>query len=142
MTEQITLALPGEMKYLHLVSRFGARIADTMSQPQGANGNAVFSNTIELALSEAFTNSVKHKSCQQGESKVIITFEVGENELTVIIKDSNPRFDMEGVSTPVLADYPDNGYGVLLLKRIMDSLTYCRKKGWNVITMAKKLTIN
>ena len=137
MTERITIILPSEMKYLHLVSQFGKRVAESLHQPQGEI-KCAFSSTIELALSEAFTNSVKHKRLLQDESEVIITFEVEENELTVVIKDTNPRFDFKCVTAPCPDDYPESGYGLFLLKRTMDTVNYCREKGWNVITMAKK----
>ena len=142
MKECITLRLPGEMKYLRLVSRFGARVAESMGQTRKANDSSVFSSTVELALSEAFTNSVKHKCLQQEVSDVIVTFEVGENQLTVIIKDSNPRFDMERIARPVPTDYPDSGYGLFLLKQIMDTVTYHRQANWNVVTMTKKTILN
>jgi len=141
MTEYITLTLPAEMKYLHLVSRFGARVADSITQPAGPNDVHGFSRAFELALSEVFTNAVKHKDGLQDESQVIIEFEAGENKLTVRVKDRNPRFDMESASAPQLSDYPDSGYGIFLLKQVMDTVTYRRKEGWNMITMAKNIVL-
>jgi len=141
MTEYVTITLPAKMKYLHLVSKFGARMVSSIDPPIDSKEAHDCSHAFELALSEAFTNAVKHKGGMTDKTEVIIEFEVGENELVVMVKDRNPRFDMANVSPPLISDHPDSGYGIFLIKQIMDKMTYHREDGCNVVTMSKKINL-
>ena len=93
-------------------------------------------------MSEAFANAVKHRNDFDPEFQIVIEFEMNEAELTVTVKDRNPPFGLDWVSPLELSDHPESGYGLYLLKQVMDVVTYRRENDWNIIRMTKKLDQN
>jgi len=137
--ERIALTVPVKIKYLHLVSQFGVRAADSIEHPGGPNGESGFAHSFELALSEAFTNAVKHSQGSRALSKIIIEFEIEEDALSISVKDRNPRFDPDVAPPADIGTCPVGGYGLFLMKQVMDKVAYRREDGWNVMTMSKKV---
>lgn len=139
MSEPIILTVPAAMKYLHLVSQFAVRVAGFIDPPKGPGDGVDFAHAFELALSEAFTNAVKHVQGFRALSKIIIEFEIEEDALSMSIKDRNPRFDPDVTPPADIRTFPVGGYGIFLMKQVMDRVGYRREVGWNVMTMSKKL---
>jgi serine/threonine-protein kinase RsbW len=138
MTDAITLTVPAKMTYLHLVSRFAARIARGIAPRGGPVDRSDFSHAFELALSESFTNAVKHGGASMTRRRIVIEFETGENSLHVTLKDPNPPFAIHDLTAPDIDAHPESGYGIFLLKQVMDTVSFRRENGCNELTMAKK----
>jgi serine/threonine-protein kinase RsbW len=139
MKDQITLTVPPDLKYIRLASLMGSQVAETIYHSVGLENGQLFCHAFELALSEAFANAVKHGKGSGPEFQIVIEFEVHEAKLTVTVKDRNPPFGLDGASPLDLSNHPESGYGLFLLKQVMDTVTYRREKDWNMITMTKKL---
>ncbi len=142
MTETITLTVPVAMKHLHLVAQLGVQMADSVGPPRVPGEHVDFSGDVELALSEAFTNAVKHAPPSGSSARVIIEFSVGPGILTVAVKDRNPPFDPDVAPLADITTYPSGGFGVFLMKQVMDTVGYRRESGWNVITLSKLLKLD
>ncbi len=77
---------------------------------------------ILLAASEAITNCVVHayKPTREGRVDVIIRFNDGEVELTV--RDYGSGLRMEQYDTPDTEKASEGGYGIYLIRSLMDDV--------------------
>ena len=100
-----------------------------------------FIAAIELAIGEASSNSAKYYSAtNEKDGKIAICFRVKGEVLEILIKDQNEAFDFSGTDAPDFSTIPEQGYGIFIMKSIMDKVTYGRIDGWNVISMKKELS--
>jgi serine/threonine-protein kinase RsbW len=100
-----------------------------------------FIAAVELAIGEASTNAAKYCSAMgRNCSKISIYFRFEGKTLEVMIKDHNGVFDFSGVAAPDFDAMPEQGYGIFIMKNMMDEVTYQHVDGWNIITMKKKIS--
>jgi len=97
-----------------------------------------FAHAFELAVSEAFTNSVTHAGQRSAPPSVTVIFLAEPKQLTVSICDTNAPFSID-TKAPDIESYPENGYGLLIIRKVMDKVTYRRESDMNIISMSKML---
>ncbi len=99
---------------------------------------------LELCLTEALNNVIKHAYKEDKEQKIYLTFTFNVNELEIVIEDSGlPRtnfkepvlnYDPSDVNT-----LPEGGMGLFIIKNLMNDVTYNRIEGKNTFIMKKIL---
>jgi len=139
MKERVTLKLPPNLKFLRLASAAGADAAWGVASTVGLENQDAFVHSVELAVSEVFANAVKHRCPVAHPWRIIVEFGIGDRGLEVSVKDRNPRFDLSNVPPPDVDAYPESGYGLYLVKQVMDTVTVRREPDGNVIIMAKAI---
>lgn len=98
-----------------------------------------FLDQVELAVGEACTNSAQHGSTKNSEDgRIVVMFFVEEDHLTIMVKDRNAPFDFANIRPPNLDETPESGYGIFLMKEMMDEVTCLRKDGWNILQLKKR----
>lgn len=95
-----------------------------------------------LALQEAVTNVLKHGYAgTDGQGFLEIRLSYGESDLEIEIRDDAQAFDpthVEEMRDPALMDdLPEGGYGLHIIRTVVDRLEYRREAGQNVLTLAK-----
>ena len=99
--------------------------------------------SLNLALEEAATNVVLYAYPEGTRGTLDIIGEVKENILTFVLKDSGVAFDPTAKEdadvTLGVEERPIGGLGIFLIKQLMDSVSYERKDGQNILKMSKKL---
>ena len=99
--------------------------------------------SLNLALEEAVTNVIDYAYPEGTEGNVDIVGEISGKQLKFIISDSGQEFDPtaapEADITLGVEDRPIGGLGIYLVRKIMDSVSYERTDGKNVLSMTKKL---
>lgn len=139
MKRVITLTLPGDLRFTRLASQTAANTASLLTSTCNANAdNWEFSHAFELAVSEAFSNTVLYAAGKTVPQQITITFILEERKLTITMRDTNVPFSIE-TPEPNLENYPERGYGLMLIRTIMDTVSYSRENGENIITMSKQL---
>lgn len=99
-----------------------------------------FADAVELAVGEACTNSVKYcPTSKAAEQRILLIFEFGERELIIHIQDCNPPFHFDAVPDPPFEQIPVSGYGIHIMKKSMDQVSYRYENGWNIVTMKKQI---
>ncbi len=138
-SSNITITLPGELRFIRLASKIASNTASLFTETRKTEAeNWEFAHAFELAVSEAFTNAVVHAKKQAAPQPVTITFTLEERKLTLAMRDSNSPFSTRTPS-PDPENYPENGYGLLLIRTVMDTVTLTRENDTNIITMSKTL---
>ncbi len=99
---------------------------------------------VSVAIEEVFVN-IAHYAYPGGDgtAKLSISIDDASDEATFVISDSGIAFD------PLERDDPDitlsaeqrevGGLGIYIVKQTMDTVTYDRENGENILTMTKKL---
>ncbi len=78
---------------------------------------------ILLALTELFVNVVKHGGVSES-SKIEYSVHREMNGIEIEIRDRGNSYDPYNLPPPDISQLPENGYGVYLVKSLMDSFEY------------------
>ena len=122
-------------------ARDGMEFVITKLQQTCANQD--WTGTVEIALAEAVNNIVEHAYAGLPEGTVEIACDLDKTGLTMQIMDfgnalgSNELPPGNPVDLDVaLEDLPEGGFGWFLLRELTQSISYDRKDGANILTLA------
>jgi serine/threonine-protein kinase RsbW len=137
--ETLELSFPPSTKYVRIAAQFaantGAIFCREVTEPETVKK---FLSILELVVSEACTNAVKHGSKSDLAKDVIIRISLKQEAMVITVKDFGEPFDFFSVEDPDLESHPESGYGIFLMRSFMDGVSYEHVDGWNCITMVKK----
>jgi serine/threonine-protein kinase RsbW len=133
---EATLRFGQRLDYVRLAAGISRLICATL---QKAGMEEHFVDNIELAVSEACTNAIRHTRIPDAEATVAVRFLVYEELLVVEVKDRGMGFDLEKVPLPNFEKHPEGGYGLFLIRTVMDEVSYVKGEQYNTLTMKKHL---
>jgi sigma-B regulation protein RsbU (phosphoserine phosphatase) len=98
---------------------------------------------LKLAIEEAVVNVINYAYPKGTYGSIELDASLEGNELKFILSDSGKEFDPtlrpEADINAGVEDRPIGGLGVHLVRQIMDSVSYERKEGMNILTMTKNI---
>ena len=108
----------------------------------GVAGDAVYKLT--LALDEAVANVIHHAFADMPPPhRIEVAVVIADDRLTAEVIDNGPAFDPlttpEPEQTVAIEDRAPGGFGVHLIRRMMDRVEYRREAGENRLLLEKKL---
>ncbi len=133
-TIEVALQFVQRLDYLRLAAGISRLICTTLPEVEMAEE---FVDKIELAVSEACTNAIRHTQDPAAEARVAIRFEVHRDRLVVEVSDQGSGFELDKVPMPDFDRHPESGYGVFLIRTVMDEVFYTRGGEYNTLTMTK-----
>ena len=139
--EVVRLDLPARFTYLHLL---GDCIADVLKLVDGATDAELLTYNIQLAAHEACTNIVNHAYSNRDDGRILIAIvlEYGPpSRLTIELQDTGRPFEEEKYSSPNLDEVRIHGYGIFLMRSLMDTVTYTPTPGRNHWCLTKNLLV-
>lgn len=101
--------------------------------------------SLNLAIEEAMVNCVQYAYAkgETGEISLSIQWDNKGHELTFELRDKGAPFDPTAAPDPDTTlsaeERPIGGLGILLVRKLMDTVSYSRQSGQNVLTMRKKI---
>jgi serine/threonine-protein kinase RsbW len=127
------IKFPAKIEYLENILRFVRSCARDEGFSKGRISN------IELALEEALANICHHAYTTDSCGDMEIQCRTDDNKRLIIeIIDTGKPFNMLSVSEPDLTGDISKrdlgGLGVLLIRRMVDDIHYCRRDNKNVLT--------
>ena len=135
--DKITLTFTRDLEYLRLATALGYEICSKLISDRKITEN--FRRDLELVLSEAAANAIKHGGSKSGNSTATLTFEVGDDRLVIKVRDQGKGFSLEDTPLPDFDSVPEGGYGIYIMRTVMDDVQYeCDPDGWNTLTLVKK----
>jgi serine/threonine-protein kinase RsbW len=139
MNNMITLTLPGDIMFARLASQTASSIARLLADDHlTETDSCTFAHAFELAITEAFTNSVTHAPENATSAMITVTFHIEQQQLTVIITDANEPFIIE-TPAPDIECFPVHGFGLMIIRKLMDRVIYRREDDSNILAMSKAL---
>jgi serine/threonine-protein kinase RsbW len=134
---QVEVIIPTQTKYLDLIGSIGERLAREL---EGFSGDqAALAYQLNLVLTEATANAIKHTSPAMPEQTVRIVIYIKDAELNIKVYDHSQGFDLQAVPTPDFEHPKEGGMGLFFIRSIMDTVTYTRGNGCNVLELKKDL---
>jgi len=121
LTETVTLRVPSRTYYLNLVRASSREIC------LGIDGLAMSDQTvydIQLAVNEAVANTMQHAYEGRSDGEVEVVFRVDPGSLIIDVVDWGQTFDISVVPDPDLSEPQMHGYGLFLMRQLMDNVSY------------------
>ncbi len=144
MTSSVELRLHGSMDHLRILWQVGETLLESVpfeDDPEGTRYNVL------LAVQEILTNILRHAYGDDDTRPVEVHMEASDASFTVELRDQGAKFDPLGyecTAADPMSTSPGNdhgGYGIMIAKMVMDSVTYARKDGRNVLAMRKDVDL-
>ncbi|MBQ9820159.1 MAG: SpoIIE family protein phosphatase [Bacteroidales bacterium] len=137
-TSEKHLVLHNDIKQIPQLAGFIEAVA------QAGSLNQSTAMSLNLALEEAVTNVILYAYPQGTDGMVEITAIIRpKKEIEFIVDDSGRPFDPTGAERPDLElsveDRPVGGLGIHLVRSIMDTVSYAREDGHNILKMKKMI---
>jgi len=126
------------------------QVHDFVRSTLEANGVAgVSRDDLVLACDEAATNIVEHgfaaeSGMRQGNPHFILALNCRRNRITATFFDSGAKFDPRSAALPDfrknLAGERRGGYGVYLIRRLVDKIVYSARRRLNITRLVKEVS--
>lgn len=118
----IALDIPADLAYVHLLSRCVCALVETI--PHLADPEITLHN-LELAIQEIGVNIVKHAyAYKRGRICMTLTVEEQPPRFNIILQDTGQSFDPTQVPEPKLGELQEHGFGLFLVRQLMDEVAY------------------
>ena len=134
---QVEVIIPTQTKYLNLIGSIGEHIAKELEDYAG--DREALSYHLNLVLTEATANAIKHGNYDDPRDTVRITIYIDDHELNIKVYDHGQGFDLENVAIPDFEHPKEGGMGIFFIRTLMDSVTYTRINEGNVLEIIKYL---
>jgi serine/threonine-protein kinase RsbW len=133
----IQLSIPAAFRYLNIV---GEAIRALLERTVEADKESGLINSVELAVHETCTNIVRHAYGNEG-GRIEVALTLVGDPLQVVVDtyDSGRAFDVVEVREPDLDAVQDSGYGLFLVRSLMDDVSYHASDDGNRWHLVKRL---
>jgi serine/threonine-protein kinase RsbW len=137
-SEVIRLDLPANHKHLNIL---GACIAELLVRVEHVDEREAITYNLQLAAHEACANIIDHAYAGDLERRILVTLTLGGRPRRLIIElhDNGYSFDLAAVPEPNLDEAHDHGYGLFLIRSLMDEVTYTSRPEGNHWALVKHL---
>lgn len=108
----LEMHIPADTRYLSFVRRGIRNLAESMGFPREDV------NDVEMAVSEAVTNSVEHGVTSGSEPEVVVKCRAHGDLLVVEVEDAGLAQSLPKCPEPSIAE--ERGRGVLMMRALMD----------------------
>jgi anti-sigma regulatory factor (Ser/Thr protein kinase) len=124
------------MDHLRIVWQTGEALLEAVpfqEDPEGTRYNVL------VALQEMVTNVLRHAYRTGTQGPIVVRFEADANGFRVTLRDRGPEFDPRGHEMHWSEAMPHDagGFGIMIMRAVMDDVDYARQDGWNVVSMKK-----
>lgn len=122
MSRPLTKTIQSRTDHLHEIRDFVAAVAQQIGFDEEDTANIV------LAVDEACTNVIKHAYNYAPDEEITVELHPGNKRLEVRVLDRGRAFDPDSVKPPDmkhhLSQYRRGGFGIYLMKTLMDKVEY------------------
>lgn len=134
----IHLELPAEHRYLNIA---GACLAALVEHIDEVSDRDMVGYSIQLAIQETCANIVDHayESPEEGRIRIELVLLADPPRLIVEIYDTGKPFDPTLAREPDLEHAQVRGYGLFLMRQLMDAVIYERQSDRNHWRLVKNL---
>ena len=134
---EVDIKVPNQTRYLSLIGKIGEDIARTLKRFKGDREELAYH--INLVLTEAMTNAIRHANEDDPQKMVHITITILDKILNIRVYDEGQGFDISALPQPNFTGLDDHGRGIFIIRSIMDRVSYYQSNGGHVLEMEKVL---
>lgn len=98
-------------------------------------------NMCELALQELLTNLVDHAYSGNPNKLIKVIFSITSEKITIQTYDTgiSAQVNLDNVQMPSPEELAEGGYGIAIIKSVMDEVKYSTSNGTNMWELVKNL---
>ena len=127
--------LPSDLKELARARAFVREVCSRLGDPVGDD----VVNQLELAVTEAASNIMRHAYGGRSDRRIQLDAEVFADRIVLRLHHLGQSFDPEAVRPPAFDGSQDGGFGMYIISQSVDEVRYHRdERGRNCISMIKK----
>jgi len=130
-----TVEVPADVQFLGVINT----CLEQVLQKQTAPVPPALGHDLQLALQETCVNVMVHAYDGMPAGTVTVAFELWPDQLSMVVTDGGRRFDPDLVAPPDLEGGQVHGYGLFLVRALLDDVAYVRDGDVNRWTLLKKL---
>jgi serine/threonine-protein kinase RsbW len=136
--EVFRLELPAQTRYFNILS---GCIAEILQHVEAIPDREHTIYSVQLAVHEGCANIVDHAYRHEENARILIEMSLQWNPLQFVVDlyDVGMAFNPENVREPHLDDPQVRGYGLYLMRQIMDEVSYYPLPGQNRWRLVKNL---
>lgn len=135
---EVDIKVPNQTRYLSLIGRIGEDIAKELDRFDGDRETLAYH--LNLVLTEAMVNAIKHANANDPDKMVHVFITISDQDVLIIkVYDDGQGFDINTVPPPDFDVLEDRGRGIYIIRQLMDSVSYEKVEGGNVLEMTKRL---
>ncbi|WP_225071792.1 ATP-binding protein [Desulfuromonas sp. CSMB_57] len=134
---ELDIRVPNSTCYLGMIGHIGEAMARTLRDYHGDREELAYH--LNLVLTEATANAMKHGRSQIPETPLRITITVAGNCLVIRVFDQGRGFDFAALPCQDEHNLPEHGRGLFIIRTLMDRVCYRKSNGGHVLEMEKKL---
>lgn len=135
----IILDIPADLAHVHLLSRCACALLENIThleEPETSLYN------LELAIQEVGVNIIKHAYAQmQGRIHMTLLLEEYPLRITIILQDTGHSFNPAQVPQPKLGELQEHGFGLFLVRQLVDVVEYEHSLTGNTWKLTKNLLL-
>lgn len=139
LADTIRLEIPATYKYLRVL---GDCLSSMVGNVDNSEEPDILSYNVQLAAHEICTNIIQHAYTQHPENERIsisLTLYQNPRRLQIDLLDSGQPFDITNIKEPDLLAGQVHGYGLFIVKNLMDEVDYTRLPKGNHWRLVKNL---
>lgn len=140
MSSKVELRLQGPMDQLRLAWQTGETLLANV--PFTEDPDSLRYNIL-LSVQELLTNVLRHGYSGDESQPVVICMEASEEGFVFELRDQGVPFDpLDHVEVPEECEGGElqiGGYGIVIVKMVMDQLDYRNEDGWNILRAEKSV---
>jgi serine/threonine-protein kinase RsbW len=136
MSEAVHLDLPADARFFRLVA---ACVAELIAIAPGVTDAHAVSHDLQLAVQELCANVADHAYAGTVDGRLQIALAIVDGRAVVDLRDAGQPFDEACVRTTASGEVSDRGYGLALIRALVDEVTYRRQDGRNHWRLVKQL---
>lgn len=125
----VHMQIPSDTRYLAAIGSLVEALVGIRDSSLGFS--------LQLALTEAVANAIKHGTRSQAAGEVGIDLFLDAQAVRIRVHDHGPGFDLENVSVPDADELSDHGRGLQIIRALVDSLSYGPTPAGNTLEMIK-----
>lgn len=134
---KVNIKVPNQTRYLGLIGKIGEDVARALKKYKGDREELAYH--INLVLTEAMANAIRHANEGDPEKEVHITITIMGRSLNIKVYDQGQGFDICSLPSPDFKNLDEHGRGVYIIRSLMDRVTYRKLKSGHVLEMIKTL---
>lgn len=134
------LRLPARLEYKEVGLRAVTIACRRYLRSRGERGTAeeALVHAVVSALGEAFNNVVLHAYGTGAVGPVEVELALEPSCVRLFVRDNGDGFELTDVPSPALAELPESGMGLYIIRAFMDEVAYTRGSP-NVLRLEKRL---
>jgi serine/threonine-protein kinase RsbW len=135
MSEMIRITIPASLEAIRTPSEELRKLLARQNWSEAA------CNGCEIAIHELLTNIVRHACSSDPGQMIQVMIRFKDRRMTIQTEDGGVEslIDLESYSLPDPNELKESGYGMGLIKVLMDEVGYRRSSGRNIWTLIKEV---